>query len=85
MDECRLIRPRFVKVAVSFGRESLGDEPSQSKSCRFLHVSPQAMLCVQLLSVHEVVRQPAVDGGQGRPPQGRDGGGSQPHGDLSSR
>lgn len=43
---------------------------------------------LQVLSVHQVVgtfQQPAADWSQGRPPQGRDGGGSQPHGDLSSQ
>lgn len=48
----------------------------------------RAVFCPQVLSVQQVFRtveQPAANWSQGRPPQGRDGGGSQPHGDLSSQ
>lgn len=43
---------------------------------------------MQVLPVQQVfrtVQQPAANRSQGWPPQGRDGGGSQPHGDLSGR
>lgn len=53
-----------------------------------IHFLLKPTFCSQVLSVYQIfgtVQQPAANRSQGRPPQGRDGGGSQPHGDLSSQ